>query len=238
MLRYPQVEAEGLADWRFFLMRLHARFRTGSFVKGLELVTRITEAAEEANHHPDVVLTYPQVDVDLHQPRRRRRHQPRPRPGPADHRDRGRARRRAGARARSPRSSSRSTCPTRAAVKPFWAAVLGYGDAQWDDRDHGPGRPQQHALVPGGPRRHGRGAAAVPPRHRGPARGRRGARRAPRSPPAAPWSARTRCRRSGCSPTPTATRSASARRTAASRAETRPQSETGVPDPGTPVTLG
>ena len=56
---------EGLDDWRFFLMRLHARFKTGSFVKGLELVTRITEAAEAANHHPDVVLTYPQVDVDL-----------------------------------------------------------------------------------------------------------------------------------------------------------------------------
>ena len=65
-LRYPEVmAAEGLDDWRFFLHRLHARFRTGSFVKGLELVTRITEAAEEANHHPDVVLTYPQVDVDL-----------------------------------------------------------------------------------------------------------------------------------------------------------------------------
>jgi 4a-hydroxytetrahydrobiopterin dehydratase len=65
-LRYPQVMAEeGLADWRFFLVKLHARFRTGSFVKGLELVTRITEAAEDANHHPDVVLTYPHVDVDL-----------------------------------------------------------------------------------------------------------------------------------------------------------------------------
>jgi 4a-hydroxytetrahydrobiopterin dehydratase len=66
-LRYHEVMAEeGLDDWRFFLMKLHARFKTGSFVKGLELVTRITEAAEEANHHPDVVLTYPQVDVDLH----------------------------------------------------------------------------------------------------------------------------------------------------------------------------
>ncbi len=65
-LRYPEVMAEeGLDDWRFFLMKLHARFRTGSFVKGLELVTRITAAAEAANHHPDVVLTYPQVDVDL-----------------------------------------------------------------------------------------------------------------------------------------------------------------------------
>ncbi|GAA4368403.1 4a-hydroxytetrahydrobiopterin dehydratase [Nocardioides caricicola] len=65
VLRYPAVAAEGLDDWRFFLMKLHARFRTGSFTKGLELVTRITEAAEEADHHPDVVLTYPQVDVDL-----------------------------------------------------------------------------------------------------------------------------------------------------------------------------
>ena len=65
-LRYPQVLAEeGLDDWRFFLVKLHARFKTGSFTKGLELVTRITEVAEAANHHPDVVLTYPQVDVDL-----------------------------------------------------------------------------------------------------------------------------------------------------------------------------
>lgn len=63
VLRYPQVLAEELADWRFFVKKLHARFRTGSFVKGLELVTRITEAAD---HHPDVVLTYPHVDVDLH----------------------------------------------------------------------------------------------------------------------------------------------------------------------------
>ena len=65
VLRYAEVQEQGLADWRFFLMALHTRFRTGSFVKGLELVTRITEAAEEADHHPDVVLTYPHVDVDL-----------------------------------------------------------------------------------------------------------------------------------------------------------------------------
>jgi 4a-hydroxytetrahydrobiopterin dehydratase len=65
-LRYPEVVAEeGLDDWRFFLVKLHTRFKTGSFVKGLELVTRITEAAEAADHHPDVVLTYPQVDVTL-----------------------------------------------------------------------------------------------------------------------------------------------------------------------------
>ena len=96
-LRYPEVMAEeGLDDWRFFLVKLHARFKTGSFVKGLELVTRITEAAEEANHHPDVVLTYPQVDVDLIS------HDVGGSPAatstwPADQRDRCRARRRGGA---------------------------------------------------------------------------------------------------------------------------------------------
>src|SRR5262245_23857146 len=65
VLRYPEVVAAGLDDWEFLLMRLHARFRTGSFTKGLELVTRITEAAEAANHHPDVWLTYPRVEVDV-----------------------------------------------------------------------------------------------------------------------------------------------------------------------------
>jgi 4a-hydroxytetrahydrobiopterin dehydratase len=64
-LGYHEVVAEGIDDWPYFLKRLHSRFRTGSFVKGLELVTRITEAAEAANHHPDVVLTYPHVDVTL-----------------------------------------------------------------------------------------------------------------------------------------------------------------------------
>lgn len=66
VLRYAEVQEEGLDDWRFFLMQLHSRFRTGSFVRGLELVTRVTAAAEEADHHPDVTLTYPHVDIDLH----------------------------------------------------------------------------------------------------------------------------------------------------------------------------
>jgi 4a-hydroxytetrahydrobiopterin dehydratase len=64
-LRYDDVLAADLPDWRFFLKRLHARFSTGSFTAGLELVTRITEAAEAAGHHPDVVLTYPMVELTL-----------------------------------------------------------------------------------------------------------------------------------------------------------------------------
>lgn len=128
-LRFSQVEAEGLDDWRFFLMKLHARFKTGSFVKGLELVTRITEAAEAADHHPDVVLTYPQVDVDL---------QSHDVHGVTS-RDVDLARRISEIAAElgieaAPRDVATLELaldvPDAAAVKPFWRAVLGYQDNQ------------------------------------------------------------------------------------------------------------
>jgi 4a-hydroxytetrahydrobiopterin dehydratase len=124
-LGYAEVMAEGLVDWRFFLMRLHARFKTGSFVKGLELVTRVTEAAEAANHHPDVVLTYPQVDVDLSS------HDV----GGVTSRDVGLARQISAIALElgvesAPREVSELELaldvPDADEVKPFWAAVLGY----------------------------------------------------------------------------------------------------------------
>jgi 4a-hydroxytetrahydrobiopterin dehydratase len=116
---------DGLDDWRFFLMRLHARFKTRSFVKGLELVTRITEAAEEVNHHPDVVLTYSQVDIDQWS------HDV----GGVTSRDLDLARRISAIAAElgvepAPREVSTLELaldvPDADEVKPFWAAVLGY----------------------------------------------------------------------------------------------------------------
>ena len=172
-LGYADVIAAGLDDWRFFLMRLHARFRTGSFVKGLELVTRITEAAEAANHHPDVVLTYPQVDVDLSS------HDV----GGVTSRDLDLARRISAVAAElgveaTPREVSELELaldvPHADEVKPFWAAVLGYTDPHWS-RGLRPERPQQHAVVPDRARGHRGAPAAVPPRHHGPAGGRRAA---------------------------------------------------------------
>lgn len=65
ILTGPQIEAEGLADWRPLLGVLMARFRTGDFATGLALVTRLGEAAEAANHHPDVELSYPTVTIRL-----------------------------------------------------------------------------------------------------------------------------------------------------------------------------
>ncbi len=60
-----QIIDADLDDWRKLAQALHARFRTGNFVNGLKFVTAVTDAAEQANHHPDVTLTYPVVDLKL-----------------------------------------------------------------------------------------------------------------------------------------------------------------------------
>ena len=64
-LTHDDLLASGLDDWRKVLNRLKARFRTGDFATGLALVDRIGAAAEEADHHPDISLTYPEVIVTL-----------------------------------------------------------------------------------------------------------------------------------------------------------------------------
>jgi len=64
-LTSKQILDAGLGDWRKLAQALHARFLTRDFVTGLTFVTAVTEAAERANHHPDVTLTYPSVDVKL-----------------------------------------------------------------------------------------------------------------------------------------------------------------------------
>ena len=61
----PAIQAEGLADWRVLHGVLHARFETGGFNAGVTLVQAIGAAADEMNHHPDVDVTYPCVDVRL-----------------------------------------------------------------------------------------------------------------------------------------------------------------------------
>lgn len=64
-LTSKQILDAHLDDWRKLAQALHARFLTGDFVTGLKFVTAVTESAERANHHPDVTLTYPFVDVKL-----------------------------------------------------------------------------------------------------------------------------------------------------------------------------
>lgn len=57
--------ADGVADWHVDGDEAVARFPTGTFVTGLALVNEIGRLAEEANHHPDVTLTYPSVEARL-----------------------------------------------------------------------------------------------------------------------------------------------------------------------------
>jgi 4a-hydroxytetrahydrobiopterin dehydratase len=64
-LSATQVREADLADWRQILGRIKARFRTGDFATGLALVNKIAAAAETADHHPDIQLTYSDVIVAL-----------------------------------------------------------------------------------------------------------------------------------------------------------------------------
>ena len=60
-----QIFDEGLDDWRLLLHSLHARYATGGFEKGLALVNAIGAAAEEMNHHPDLDLRWPHLNIKL-----------------------------------------------------------------------------------------------------------------------------------------------------------------------------
>jgi 4a-hydroxytetrahydrobiopterin dehydratase len=64
-LTAAEVREAGLGDWRQLAQGIRARFRTGAFSTGLELVARVGAAAEEADHHPDVALAYGEVIITL-----------------------------------------------------------------------------------------------------------------------------------------------------------------------------
>jgi 4a-hydroxytetrahydrobiopterin dehydratase len=49
----------GLDDWRFLLGRIEAVFVADSFAAASAFVSQVAEAADAADHHPDVDLRYP-----------------------------------------------------------------------------------------------------------------------------------------------------------------------------------
>jgi 4a-hydroxytetrahydrobiopterin dehydratase len=53
------AELDGLDDWRYLLGAIDAEFAAGSFEGAAALVTAIAREAEEANHHPDLGMRYP-----------------------------------------------------------------------------------------------------------------------------------------------------------------------------------
>ncbi|MGA4506819.1 4a-hydroxytetrahydrobiopterin dehydratase [Propionibacteriaceae bacterium G1746] len=62
-LGFDDVAAAGLADWVHIRRTLKATYRPADFAAGLAFVNRIGEAAEAANHHPDITLKWGLVAV-------------------------------------------------------------------------------------------------------------------------------------------------------------------------------
>ena len=52
-------QADGVGDWRFVLGAICADFRAGSFPAAAALAVSIADAAEAADHHPDIDIRYP-----------------------------------------------------------------------------------------------------------------------------------------------------------------------------------
>src|SRR5699024_12640025 len=50
-------------EWQIVDGKPRVVFATDSFSVGADFVSRIAHVADDLNHHPDVVLTYPTVEV-------------------------------------------------------------------------------------------------------------------------------------------------------------------------------
>jgi 4a-hydroxytetrahydrobiopterin dehydratase len=60
-----EIEAAGLTGWTYVLGELATRVSTSDFASALRLVNAIGEAAEAADHHPDLDLRWGRVDVRM-----------------------------------------------------------------------------------------------------------------------------------------------------------------------------
>ncbi|HEV2250614.1 MAG TPA: VOC family protein [Candidatus Limnocylindria bacterium] len=121
------LNAEGVADWRVVGDGANAYFRTGSFAAGARLVQAISEVPGVEDHHPDIDVRHDGVTVRLMTMA--------PDYGGMSRRDADLARRISAAARTLGLAADPSGiqsllvipgAPDRAAVLPFWRAVLGY----------------------------------------------------------------------------------------------------------------
>lgn len=54
-----------LPGWRQNGNAIERRFQFDNFVKAMEFVNHIAEAAEAVNHHPDILISYNKVTLSL-----------------------------------------------------------------------------------------------------------------------------------------------------------------------------
>ena len=53
------------AGWSYSGNAIHKKFAFESFMPGIGFVNRIAEAAEKAQHHPDIAINYNVVSISL-----------------------------------------------------------------------------------------------------------------------------------------------------------------------------
>jgi 4a-hydroxytetrahydrobiopterin dehydratase len=56
---------KSMPEWSAAGNAIHKKFTFKSFMPAIAFVNRIAEAAEQANHHPDITINYSQVSISL-----------------------------------------------------------------------------------------------------------------------------------------------------------------------------
>jgi len=56
---------KSMPEWSLADNAIHKKFTFKSFMPSIAFVNRIAEAAEQANHHPDITINYNQVSISL-----------------------------------------------------------------------------------------------------------------------------------------------------------------------------
>lgn len=64
-LDLQEIRDAKLDDWRKLAQALHARFHIPDFTTGAAFITAVAAAADAADHHPDLKMTYGVVDVSV-----------------------------------------------------------------------------------------------------------------------------------------------------------------------------
>jgi 4a-hydroxytetrahydrobiopterin dehydratase len=56
---------KSMPEWSLAGNAIHKKFAFKSFMPAIAFVNKIAEAAEQANHHPDITINYSQVGISL-----------------------------------------------------------------------------------------------------------------------------------------------------------------------------
>jgi len=56
---------KNMPEWSLVDSAIYKKFTFKSFLPAIAFVNKIAEAAEKANHHPDITINYNQVDITL-----------------------------------------------------------------------------------------------------------------------------------------------------------------------------